>query len=297
MNKESIEIIRDTIKPDRKLIEKTMAAAAKQRTVKPHVPALIAACMILVIVISIFISKTENDDFKVTIPVNETTTEEGGLFYSELVSHRDLSAFNTNGYHTADIASFNESHLKDCTAIIEGEILSIREKEYTILYEFYKFGTDTLTEKTNTLIYEIKVDNVWYGDIDENTIITVQDELLYLNEMFVPGVGGRYVLPLCDSGEDIRIDTSGQKYLSGDTKRESRYSILYPFHPQIEKTDKGYLFTSDWKSLITKDTKTVTVDIPMNEEFSYYVDKMRLNSAEVFERQFRELMIDIGLID
>ncbi len=295
MNKESIEIIRDTLKPDKELIEKTKTAATKQRTIKPHVPALVAACLILVICISASIAKIYNGDFKGTVPSSEVTTEDGQLFYSQLMTHSNTSVTSSNGYHTADIATFREEYLKDCVAVIEGEILSIREKEYTVLYEYYKFGTDTLTEKTNTLIFEIKVDKVWYGDIAENEIITVQDEVLYLNEIFVPGVGGKYVLPLCDSGENIRIDTSGQKYLSGDTKRESRYSTLYPFHPQIERTDKGYLFTSDWEGLVTEETKTVTVDIPF--EVEYYSDKMRLNPEEIFRVQFEKLLIEVGLVD
>lgn len=295
MNKDSIEIIHNTLKPDRELIEKTKVAAVNQRVHKTHVPAFIAACLILVICISAFISKTKNGDFRSTLPVNETTTEESEIFYSNLIPHREQTTLNVSGYHTADIASFNEKFLKDCVAVIEGEILSAREKEYTVLYEYDKFGTNTLTEKTNTIIYEIKVEKVWCGDIKANEIITVQDELFTLDKIFTPAVGGSYVLPLCDSGENIRIDTSGQKYLSGDTKRESRYSTLYPFHPQIERTDRGYLFTSDWVSLVTDETKTVTVDIPLAEE--YYADKMRLNSADVFERQFKQLLINVGVVD
>lgn len=295
MNKESIEIIHNTLKPNRELIERTKIAAMNQSTHKTHTPALIAACLVLILCISAFISNTKNGDFRATSPMNETTTEEDELFYSNLVSHREQPEINVSGYQTTDIASFNEKILKDCTAVIEGVILSVREKEYTVLYEYDKFGTNTLTEKTNTIIYEIKIEKVWCGDIKVNEIITVQDEAFTLDKIFTPAVGGSYVLPLCDSGKNIRIDTSGQKYLSGDTKRESRYSTLYPFHPQIERTDRGYLFSSDWDSLITDETKTVTVDIPLAEE--YYANKMRLNSADVFERQFKQLLINVGLVD
>ena len=295
MNKESIEIIHNTLKPDRELIEKTMAAATNQRTRKTHTPALIAACLVLILCISAFISNTKNSDFRATSPINETTTEEDELFYSNLVSHREQPAINVSGYQTTDIASFNEKYLKDCLAIIEGEILSIREKEYTVLYEYQKFGTNTLTEKTNTLIYEIKIEKVWFGNLKEKEIITVQDEIFTLDGIFPLYVGSTYVLPLCDSGEDIRIDMAGQKYLSGETKRESKYSTLYPFHPQIEKTDSGYLFTSDWKTLVAEETKEVTVDVPLFEE--YYTDKLRLNSEDIFERQFKQLLIETGLTD
>lgn len=292
MNKDSIEIIRNTIKPSPELIEKTKNKAQYTRTHKNHIPALIAACLAIVICAA-FIATTKNDDYQKLISTKETT-ENSKLIYSELISHREQTDLNISGYHSTDIASFNENHLKECVAIIEGEVLSVKEKEYTVVYEYDKFDTNTLTEKTNTLIYEIKIEKVWYGNIKENEIITVQDEIFALSGTFSLAEGGTYVLPLCDSGEDIRIDMAGQKYLSGETKRESKYSTLYPFHPQIEKTDSGYLFTADWKTLVAEETKEVTVDVPLFEE--YYADKLRLNSADIFERQFKQLLGEIGLI-
>ncbi len=292
MNKDSIEIIRNTIKPSPELIEKTKNKAQRTRTHKNHIPALIAACLAIVICAT-FIATTKNDDYQKLISTKETT-ENSKLIYSELISHREQTDLNISGYHSTNIASFNENHLKECVAIIEGEVLSVKEKEYTVVYEYDKFDTNTLTEKTNTLIYEIKIEKVWYGNIKENEIITVQDEIFALSGTFSLAEGGTYVLPLCDSGEDIRIDMAGQKYLSGETKRESKYSTLYPFHPQIEKTDSGYLFTADWKTLVAEETKEVIVDVPLFEE--YYADKLRLNSADIFERQFKQLLGEIGLI-
>lgn len=293
MNKDSIEIIRNTIKPSPELIEKTKNKAQHTRTHKNHIPALIAACLAIVICAA-FIATTKNDDYQKLISTKETT-ENSKLIYSELISYREQTDLNISGYHSTDIASFNENHLKECVAIIEGEVLSVKEKEYTIVYEYDKFDTNTLTEKTNTLIYEIKIEKVWYGNIKENEIITVQDEIFASSGTFSLAEGGTYVLPLYDSGEDIRIDMAGQKYLSGETKRESKYSTLYPFHPQIEKTDSGYLFTADWKTLVAEETKEVTVDVPLFEE--YYADKLRLNSEDVFERQFEQLLIETGLTD
>lgn len=292
MNKDSIEIIRNTIKPSPELIEKTKNEAQNTRTHKNHIPTLIAACLAIVICAA-FIATTKNDDYQKLISTKEVT-EDSKLIYSELISHREQTDLNISGYHATNIASFNENHLKECVAIIEGKVLSIKEKEYTVIYEYDKFGTNTLTEKTNTLIYEIKVEKVWYGNIKESEIITVQDEIFALSGTFFLSEGGTYVLPICDSGENIRTDTAGQQYLSGDIKRVSPYSTVYPFHPQIEKTDNGYLFTADWKTLVDEETKEVTVDVPLSEE--YYADKLRLNSADIFERQFKQLLGEIGLI-
>lgn len=293
MNKDSMEIIRNTIKPTSELIEKTKKSAMNTSVRKNHIPALVAACLILAICIAAFVATVKNGTYP-EITTTEGFAEEGELFYGQLVSHREQTTLKASGYQPADIAAFDESFLKDCVAIVEGNVLSVREKEYSVVYKYDKFGTNTLIQKTNTLIYEIKVEKVWYGDIEENEVILIQDELFGLNQTFCHAVGGTYVLPLCYSGEDIRTDTAGQKYLSGDTKRESPYSTVYPFHPQIEKTDRGYLFTADWKTLVTNKTKAVTVDVPLADE--YYADKMRFNSADTFKRQFEKLLSDLGFM-
>ena len=64
---------------------------------------------------------------------------------------------------------------------------------------------------------------------------------------------------------------------------------------QIEKTEKGYLFPATWKSLVTADTKDVTVDINLADEEQYYADKMKLNSKEVFTEQFTKLLNKLNL--
>ncbi len=299
MNKESIEIIKNTVKPDSSLIEKTKAVAMSKNRTKTHIPALIAACLLVILCASFAVTKIQSGDFKGTVPVNETTAEERELLYSELVPFKLPTREEYNVALSMDIAAFNEASLKDCTAVIEGEILSVREKEYTVIYEFDKFEEKgLLTDKPKTVIYEIKTERVWCGDINEGDILTVENEAFLFACGGIVGldVGRKYVLPLCDEGEDIRTDEAGQRYLSGDTKRESPYSILYPFHPQIEKTDRGYLFTSDWESLVTKETMDVTVDISLADEEQYYADKMKLNSEEVFREQFTDILKKVGLI-
>lgn len=294
MNNESIEIIRDTIKPDRELMEKTKSYAMNRKKKNIHIPALIAACLLVIIGTSLAVTKMQNGDFKV--PVNETTAEEKGdkeLIYSDLVPHKSLAEEKIGGYALLSIAPFSEFYLEDCVAVIEGEVISVREKEYTVLYEFDKFEKGgILTGKTQTLIYEIRAEKVWYGDIKAGETVTVENEMF---RMFAQTVGRKYVFPLCDEGENIRLDEAGQKYLSGDIKRESSYSIIYPFHPQIERIENGYLFTDNWISLITDETKSVKVDIPLTEAEEEYADKMNLNSEEVFTEQFLKLLNKVGL--
>ncbi len=292
MNNESIEIIRDTLKPDRDLIERAKNYAMTEKKSGIHIPALIAACFLVIICSLFFVTKSHNGDFVSTVPVSETT-EEKELFYSELVPHQSLTENQIRGNVLLSVAPFSELYLKECIAIIEGEILSVRTKEYTVIYEFDKFEKGgRLTSETETLIIEIRADKIWYGDIKEGERITVETEMF---KMPVPAVGRKYVLPLCDEGEEIRLDEAGQKYLSGDIKRESIYSIVYPFHPQIEKTEKGYLFTSDWEGLVTEKTKNVTLDISLTAQEEYYTDKMKLNTEDVFQEQFTKLLFEVGL--
>ena len=87
MNKDSIEIIRNTIKPSPELIEKTKNKAQHTRTHNNHIPALIAACLAIVICAA-FIATTKNDDYQKLISTKETT-ENSKLIYSELISHRE----------------------------------------------------------------------------------------------------------------------------------------------------------------------------------------------------------------
>ncbi len=295
MNKESIEIICDTLKPDSELIEKVKNRALSSKKKNTHIPVLIAACLLVIICASFAVTNIYNRDFTDKVPLSEDATqadEAKELFYSDLIPQSSLTENSISGNALLSIAPFSEYYLEDSVAVIEGEILSVRKKEYTVVYEFDKFEKGgRLTSKTETLIIEIRADKVWYGEIKEGETVAVETEMYY---MITPSVGRKYVLPLCDEGEEIRLDEAGQKYLSGDIRRESIYSIVYPFQMQIEKTGKGYLFPSGWESLITDDTKDVTVDVTVKEGEEYY-DKMKLNSEEVFEEQFSKLLAKVGL--
>ena len=167
MNNESIEIIRDTLKPDRELMEKAKKYAMTEKKSGIHIPALIAACLIVVICTLFAVTKTHNGDFVSTVPTSEAT-EEKELFYSDLVPQQSLTENQIRGNVLLSVAPFSEFYIKDCIAIIEGEILSVRTKDYTVIYEFDKFEKGgRLTSETETLIIEIRADKIWYGDIKE----------------------------------------------------------------------------------------------------------------------------------
>lgn len=295
MNKESIEIIRDTLRPDSELMERTKNKAKNIKKKNTHTPALIAASLILIICTAFALTKVQNAGTVPSVSAGETTVPENEnkeLFYSDLVPNGSFKEVKYDRNVLMSVAPFSELYLEDCVAVVEGEILSVRRKEYTVVYEFDKFERGgRLTSKNETLILEIRADKVWYGDIKEGETVNVETEMYF---MVLPAVGRRYVLPLCDEGEEINLDEAGQTYLSGNIKRESIYSIIYPFQMQIEKTEIGYLFPSTWKSLITEETKDVTVDISLTETEAEY-DKMKLDSEEAFAEQFTKLLTESGL--
>lgn len=292
MNKESIEIIRDTLKPDAELLEKTKFKAVSTKKMNIHIPALIAACLLVVICASFTVTRLQSRDFIPTVAVSETEEGKKELLYSELVPQESLKENKIDRNVILSVAPFSETYLKDSVAVIEGEVLSVGKKEYTVIYEFDKFEKGgRLTQKTETLIIEIRADKVWFGDIKEGETVTVETEMYF---MILPAVGRKYVLPLCDEGSAINLDEAGQTYLGGDIRRESIYSIIYPFQMQIEKTEKGYIFPATWESLITEETKDVTVDISLTATEAEY-DKMKLDSEEAFTEQFTKLLTETGL--
>ena len=298
MNKKSFDIIKTHIKPDEELIKK-----AKENAINYHKPEsnpqiikiCIAACLVLSIGLSAALAYGEffADSPEPVKPIEASDNQEKEqLLYSKLSNpapvDESLADFKSN-FHTADIASFSESSLRNnCVAIVEGEIISIKPKEYIIVSEYEKFGNNTLTEKVHTLIYEMCISKVWYGNIVQNTTITIEDSVFFTEEIFSLKVGHRYVLPLCYDDSEIMKPTG--KLISGNTKRESPYSTIYSFHPQIEAVKGGYIFSDDWKSLNVNETESVTVDIELSEIGKYYENKMKFLSKSDFEKNFKKVI-------
>ncbi|MBQ8227593.1 MAG: hypothetical protein IJZ88_01125 [Clostridia bacterium] len=297
MNQKSFDIIKTHIKPDEELIKKTKENAInypKSESKSQIIKICIAACLVLSIGLSAVLTYGEYfaDDPKPTKPIETLNNQENKqLFYSELSSpsqiDKNLINFKSD-FQTADIASFNEASLRDnCVSIVEGEIISITPKEYVIVSEYEKFGNNTITEKVHTLIYKLRVTNTRYGNIPGGKTILIEDRAFFIDEFFSLKVGHRYILPLCYDDGEITEPTGN--IISGNTKRESPYSTIYPFHPQIEAVEGGYLFTNDWKSLNVSEAQKIVMDIELNERGKYYEDKMLFLSKSAFEKNFKKI--------
>lgn len=197
-----------------------------------------------------------------------------------------------SGNTAIDVLPFDEAMLSECCAIVEGRITKIYLKNYAFDTYDNKFEEGGIFHnKVTTVVYELEVEKSWYGDELSGQSLLVEDQLFFPDEVLGLKAGRRYVIPIYAAGESIYTPGS---YASGDIARESGYSTLYPFHPQIELTEDGYyIVSSDWGSLAA-DGQELIMDSELGAEGSYYKDKMRLIAPEVFSSKLK-LLIDTHL--
>lgn len=113
-----------------------------------------------------------------------------------------------------------------------------------------------------------------------------EDVTYFLDNIYPVVKGGKYVLPLYEYGDTIQ---TFHEWAGGDISRESIYSTIYPYHPQIEVTADGwYIVSNDWSTLISKDA--VKIDMDTMESDNYFYDKMYLIDKESFEGQMNLLL-------
>lgn len=216
------------------------------------------------------------------------------IYYSEL----DLpeGRINTEALdlsdNASDIAEFSEAELineKSCM-IVEGTVTNLYVKHYS--YDIYYDKSETseiLHNRTDSVVYQVEVDKVWYGEGAVDKTIIVEDTSYFTEPVLSLKEGKRYVLPLYDCGDSIY---SYNDYAGGDITRESRLSTVYPYHPQIEVTNNGsYLVSDDWTTLTAKNAVKVVMDT--SDDDNYYYDKMRLIDADTFAEQMDILISGI----
>ena len=231
-------------------------------------------------------------------PAAQTENDTSPVYYSSLmladgVLDEEVLAFSESSTMD-DIASFDESTLSrdHCCMIIEGTVVNLYVKHYTFDVYGNKFEKNGILHGgMDTIVYEVAVDKTWYGaDISGDTIL-IEDSSYFTESVLAVKEGRRYVLPLYEYGETI--PTGIYKYVSGDITRETVYSTIYPYHPQIEVTDDGsYLVSQDWTTLTAKNAREVIMDT-LDEENFYYRDKMRLVDEKTFAEQMAVLVDNI----
>ncbi|MBR3262667.1 MAG: hypothetical protein IKF93_06075 [Lachnospiraceae bacterium] len=199
-----------------------------------------------------------------------------------------------SGGASADITTFNESNLQEisCCGILEGKILQIYPKEYAVDFYDDKFGEVQLFHgKAYSIVYEMEIEKVWYGDdFAAGQTFLVEDEYFQLDPLASLVEGRTYVIPIYVAGDQIgEAIYSVHELAPGDFTRDSIYSTVYPYHPQITKTEDGnYLVTSDWQTLTADPCREVIAD---EDDFEpYYQDKLRLVYGDDFAERLHLLV-------
>ena len=201
-----------------------------------------------------------------------------------------LSHYSAGSQSTADILPFDEDMLSKSSAILEGTITDMYLKHYT--YDTYndKFGPKELYHNQySSIVYELTVDRVWYGDESlSGTSVLIEDDTYLMDSYFSLKVGRSYVIPVSTQGSELQIL---DEYAGGDLTRDGRYTTLYPHHPQIEVTlDGDYMVTTDWETLCSASARDVELDIPENTLVEYHPEN-KAGENGLITTEWRTLMI------
>ena len=224
------------------------------------------------------------------------------MLSSLLIPDAEIAPGITASGKEADIAPFKEESVGCCCAIIEGKVTGVTPKRYTSEYHWIGEQWNTIYY-TNTVLYEIKIEKVWYGDGFEvgQTFLLEDDEISICDPIMTYRVGRTYVIPVINHGYELnhlviqkpRIDSE----ITGDTEYESPYGSIYPYgFPQITKTDDGkYLTLTDFPTLTSEPCVHVIVDDGSEfadsfEMTDFLRDKLRLIDGDVFAERMEELV-------
>ncbi len=232
------------------------------------------------------------DDATVTSSVDDKAIDESPVYYSSLMLANSVLDEETLAFFKPDqldVTVFDESTLSQghCCTIIEGIVVNLYVKHYN--YDVYsdKFEKNgILHNRTDTIVYEVAVDKTWYGEDISGGTIFVEDTSCFTEPILAVKEGRRYVLPLYEYGETIW--TGVHEYAGGNITRDSQYSTIYPYHPQIEVTNDGsYLISKDWTTLVANNAKEVIMDT-LDDDF--WKDKMCLVDENTFSKQMAILI-------
>lgn len=208
------------------------------------------------------------------------------------------------GGSEADIGPFREEYVAYSCAILEGKVTKVYPMEYT--YKFKSPGEkngekwETVTGKTWTVVYELEIGKVWYGDgFSVGQTVVIEDEWNgSCDETLAPAEGRTYVFPIGKRTDNefsylkfVRPRIEGE--VTGETEFSSPYGAIDSFYIKITKTDDGeYLVYTGYPTLTAEPCRHVIIDDEsvLGGITSYFTDKIRLLDGEEFAARMDEMI-------
>ncbi len=202
----------------------------------------------------------------------------------------DIIAEYAASSQSVDVLPFSEDMLSESSAILEGRITDMYLKRYT--YDTYsdKFGQkEVFHNRSSSVVYELAVDKVWYGDQSlSGASVLIEDDIYLIDSHFSLKVGCSYVIPVSNLDSEKWI---WGEYAGGDLTRDGKYTTLYPHHPQIEVTSDGdYIVTTDWETLCPDSATDIQLDIPENSFVEYHPEN-KAGEDGLITTEWRTLLI------
>lgn len=305
MKKELFEQAMEHIEDE--IVEEVMERHISKKQVPPKIPrrriktkALVVAASLLLIVgiwgmsqHYIFIGENANQRIEVSqtpVILKEEERLPSSIKYEDLKLAKVTETIDNINCMSDILVSeemtlveFEESMLADSQSIVEATVKKAYVKEYEYKVEEDKFEKNrTGTRKAYTVVYEVEIDYVWYGNYKKGDKVIIEEESVacFSTLAFYLEIGKSYVLPLYEGKDTVSL-LSGEKLLSGNIKKQSRIGIIYhPFHKQIEITlDHKYIAGSDWTVLSKEKNKA---EVEMDKKENGMAEKFYLYTENTF---------------
>ena len=201
-----------------------------------------------------------------TTQKNQDFTSQGVLYYSQLnlTEYESLSLPTGAVTVSEDSAYFSEALLRDTQLLCLGTVASVTLETNE-------------NQQTAFLVYDVVVDSVNYSEdyVTDLTRLTIKSPI-------VRAIGQK--------NEILYQLQKGETYLLPLKKQAESWELLFPFAPQIQKTENGaYLFHSGYNSLIDDQTSVVVMDQEGSNDF--YYDRMLLRNDDTFLSDYLSLIM------
>ncbi len=247
-----------------------ITAKTKSKTSQYYKYGAIAASVLIMATITINYLGNQNSNNGSMPPVaNELPEKDGNtVLYSSLIFPESTpvdSPVSTNEIG-GKIAPFTENLISESDLVIKGTVINISFKDYQ------DTGSNQIDRQT--VVYTVHIDKLYYSNslLNEGETITLENDLYTYTSL---------------EGSLEKLSNNRQ-YILSIKQEDEKFSIIYPFAPQIEVTSDGkYLFPDHWPTLINEMTKTVTIDTQEEIKIS---GEMKLREDPEFEMDFQKLV-------